>query len=357
MKHPALAVTAAALLTLVLAPFAASSASAAGSDSPVPYTVSADGLTLPAGDTFPDGGHVNIRYTDGTGAGRSASVHFESQNAQPSGVFIGTSYLPWSYLIPASPYCITWVQVSLYNEHFGEGGQSPVCSGTPTPPVTPPAHTVTTGTASFESLTCTVGSRNQVTLPAVDGGVWATSGAGASTSLPIATGYAGVPSGAGPFTFTLSDGDATDLFDVTPWSGDWTPTDASTLACAVTPPVTPPTSTPTPTPTPTPMPTSTPSSTPSPEASVASGATIAPVRAIVGSTPATATERTSHSEAPSTAVLASTGFGDDLPILAAIVGGTLLAGAIMLGIGAIARRHGRNGGDDGNRTRVISLEG
>ncbi|MFE9232070.1 hypothetical protein [Cellulosimicrobium funkei] len=120
---------------LILA-LSAAPAAAGGSDDPVPYRVEPDGLYLPVPDAFPDGGHVNIRYTVG-GQERSAGVHFESLNNQPSGKFVGSSFLPWSYLIDAPDYCITWVQVGQYNEHFGEGGQDPVCTTEPATPTEP----------------------------------------------------------------------------------------------------------------------------------------------------------------------------------------------------------------------------
>ncbi len=125
MRHSlAIGLGSAALVLLSATP-----ALAGGSDSPTPYVVGADGLTLPAGTTFPDNGHVNIRYTmPGSDAELAAGVHFESLNDQPSGQFVGQSFLPWSYLIEADEYCITWVQVADFNEHFGEGGQEPVCT-------------------------------------------------------------------------------------------------------------------------------------------------------------------------------------------------------------------------------------
>jgi hypothetical protein len=123
-----------AATTLVLLPVGA--AVAGGSDAPVPYDVSPDGLTLPAGNTFEDHEHVNIKYTV-DGVEKSAGVHFESLNDQPSGQFIGQSFLPWSYLIDDDDYCITWVQVSDFDEHFGEGGQEPVCTTDPEPEPTP----------------------------------------------------------------------------------------------------------------------------------------------------------------------------------------------------------------------------
>ncbi len=121
---------------LILVP---SAAHAAGSDSPTPYTVTAQTLTLPAGTTFEANGHINYRVTqlDGTGE-KSFNVH-ESvpHNGQwPQARYVGTSVYTWTdhpSFAASFPdgYCITWVQVSLYNEHFGEGGQAPVCTTTP----------------------------------------------------------------------------------------------------------------------------------------------------------------------------------------------------------------------------------
>lgn len=91
----------------------------AGSDSPTPYTVTADGVTLPEGTVFPAHGHVNYRTTE-----RSGGVHFDPNNNQPGGAYIGVGFFPIA-LAPGE--CLVWVQVSLYDEHFGEGGQPPVC--------------------------------------------------------------------------------------------------------------------------------------------------------------------------------------------------------------------------------------
>ena len=117
---------------------------AGGSDASTPYTVDEAGITLPAGDVFVDGGHVNVRLVDGTTAG----IHFEALNDQPSGEWIGQSFLPWPALgLDPATVCVAWVQLSQFNEHFGEGGQAPVgagCEPTPTPTVTPsPIPTVT----------------------------------------------------------------------------------------------------------------------------------------------------------------------------------------------------------------------
>lgn len=109
---------------LVLSP----SVAVAGSDSPVPYTVTAAGITLPEGVTFPAHGHVNW-----TTSWARHGVHFDPNNGAHGGKYIGQSFLPFN-LEPGE--CVTWVQVSMFDPHFGEGGQSPVCRDaeqTPTP--------------------------------------------------------------------------------------------------------------------------------------------------------------------------------------------------------------------------------
>ena len=109
----------------------ATTATAAGSDSPVPYTVDATGITLPTGQTFPDNGHVNVESNLG-----DKNIHFESQNDQPSGEWIGESFLPWSaFGYDTSKLCVSWVQIADFNEHFGEGGQEAVGAGCDAPPV------------------------------------------------------------------------------------------------------------------------------------------------------------------------------------------------------------------------------
>lgn len=120
----------AVLFTIVLVSLAfGGSASAAGSDGPTPYTVDASGVTLPAGDTYKDGGHVNIKYTVNGGAEKSKGIHFEALNNQPSGKWIGKSNIPWSAFGLSGSFCVTRVQVHGYNEHYGEGGQGPICVG------------------------------------------------------------------------------------------------------------------------------------------------------------------------------------------------------------------------------------
>lgn len=120
---------------------------AGGSDAHTPYTVDVNGITLPAGDTFPDGGHVNVKSNQG-----DRGIHFESLNNQPSGQWIGKSFLPWeAFGFDISDLCVTWVQISLYNEHFGEGGQSPIGNGCeiwPTPTASPTSSPTPTQTPS-----------------------------------------------------------------------------------------------------------------------------------------------------------------------------------------------------------------
>ncbi|GAA5855033.1 hypothetical protein JCM8547_002352 [Rhodosporidiobolus lusitaniae] len=112
------------------------------SDSCTPYTVTADGVTLPSGVLFGDAGNVNYRaisksdYLKGTTfSSQSFGVHLESLNNQPSKVYIGKSFVDFAGAKAAFPsgYCIAWVQIDAsgslsYNQHFGEGGQLPVCT-------------------------------------------------------------------------------------------------------------------------------------------------------------------------------------------------------------------------------------
>lgn len=135
----------AAVATLALAGallIPATAAHAGGSDAPTPYTVTASGVQLPAGATFQAHGHINWKTTTG-----SYGMHFDPNNNQPGGAFIGKDFFPIQ-LAPGE--CIVWVQVSNYNEHFGEGGQAPVCAPSEEPP---PFEGVTKYTPSY-GATC-----------------------------------------------------------------------------------------------------------------------------------------------------------------------------------------------------------
>lgn len=143
-----LAIRAVLIAALALAAFVIIASPAhAGSDSPTPYTVSAEGITLPTGVTFADNGHVNVRTNQG-----DRGIHFESLNNQPSGQWIGKPFLPWSaFGFDAATLCVSWVQIAEYNEHFGEGGQAPVGNGcAPAPSPTPSTTASPTPTPSIE---------------------------------------------------------------------------------------------------------------------------------------------------------------------------------------------------------------
>lgn len=121
-----------------------------GSDSPTPYTVTAEGVTLPEGVVFPAHGHMNWKTS-----WAQHGIHFDPNNGHPGAVYIGQSFIPFN-LEPGE--CVTWVQISMYNEHFGEGGQEPICKPkdevipdpdpepTPTPTPTPEPTPVPTPT-------------------------------------------------------------------------------------------------------------------------------------------------------------------------------------------------------------------
>lgn len=115
----------------------ASPAYAGGSDSPTPYSVTTEGITLPSGSVFEDNGHVNIKTDQGP-----RNMHFEGKcvnrtDAECAGKrhddaqYIGKSFIPWSAFGLSGKFCVTWVQINKYNEHFGEGGQPPICIGEP----------------------------------------------------------------------------------------------------------------------------------------------------------------------------------------------------------------------------------
>ncbi|POY75491.1 putative Cellulose 1,4-beta-cellobiosidase (non-reducing end) [Rhodotorula taiwanensis] len=115
-----------------------------GSDGCTPYTVGYSGVTLPQGQTYPSGGHVNYQaipksqYVAGQTylkpgskwTPQSFGMQFDPNNNQPGGVYIGRNFFDFGQAAAAFPqgYCITWVQLAQYNQHFGEGGQCPICT-------------------------------------------------------------------------------------------------------------------------------------------------------------------------------------------------------------------------------------
>ncbi|MFD2839348.1 hypothetical protein ACFSYH_02020 [Populibacterium corticicola] len=105
-----------------------------GSDAPTPYTVDPSGITLPAGRTFDayDVQDANIRTTTGD----TINIHFEPGKSH---ALAGSTTITWTQLGLQPGDCIAWIQLHGFNEHYGEGGQEPVCIPTPEPePWEPP---------------------------------------------------------------------------------------------------------------------------------------------------------------------------------------------------------------------------
>lgn len=99
------------------------------------YIVTPSGVQLPEGQTFQAHGHINIKITTADGQYiRDAGIHFDPNNGQPGGQFIGQSFYPVNL---ADGECIGWVQVHGFNYHFGESGEEPIC-GTETPVIPGP---------------------------------------------------------------------------------------------------------------------------------------------------------------------------------------------------------------------------
>ncbi len=136
MLRRAVAVAAVPALSGLLLLASAAGASAGGSDAPVPYDVSADALTLPAGDSFQVHDHVNVRYTH---QGRTGYANIHVEPGRSSVALVGQHSVRWQTIGVPQGSCIEWVQVSGYDEHFGEGGQKPVCHTTCKPNPYPPS--------------------------------------------------------------------------------------------------------------------------------------------------------------------------------------------------------------------------
>lgn len=204
----------------------AGSATALGSpgtsDGPIPYTLTTTSLTLSSGHTFNSSSPTNdgnvayiplAQYTAGqTYTSHPASwtitninFHIE-QNPNTGKAMIGLSTLPFDKTtsdgafrgtLPSTGYCIVWVQVDGYNEHFGEGGQAPLCT-------TPPAVADAAAAApTIVAATCATGQT--LSLGAVTNATWGavTGGTGPSTYSVTATATSG---------HTFSDGSATKSF-------------------------------------------------------------------------------------------------------------------------------------------------
>jgi hypothetical protein len=112
------------------------SATAGGSDADPPYDVTRTALVLPAGDELGAYDHVNVTFDVADRVG-SANLHIEPGTSTSR--FIGRSSVTWVEVGVPQGACITWVQVSGYDEHYGEGDQAPVCTTGPTPSPEPSA--------------------------------------------------------------------------------------------------------------------------------------------------------------------------------------------------------------------------
>lgn len=190
MKKAVLGFFIVTLLCYFCALLASVPAHAGGSNDPTPYTVSEQGITLPEGTVFPAHGHVNIRDT----AGKTYGIHFDPNNGHPGGVWIGQNSIPWSAF--GNDLCVEWVQISLYNEHYGEGGQPPIgpgCAVEPQPTVTPteeptsvPTQSPSPGLLTPTSTPSTLPSETTTTTSIPDPSMLATSTvmSGSPTSTP-----------------------------------------------------------------------------------------------------------------------------------------------------------------------------
>lgn len=258
------------LVAVVVGAVALAAAARAASDDATPYSVTPAGITFP--EPLAAHGHVNIRLVDG----RTAGLHLDPNNGHPGARWIGTTFLPWS-AFGITDGCIAWVQWSGADEHFGEGGQSPVClDDTETTPCPDPTSTTTpTSPPSTQPST-------------------------SSTPSPTAS--------------------------PTAW-----PTEAPTPY---------PTSQPSSTPRPTASPTSSPTSAPSPTStSVAPSASPSPAPTVsLAAPPAPTTPPTSPTPLPPTGPeLAATGVDLGLAIFIIVV--VLVGGVIAIGISGIERRN------------------
>lgn len=174
-------------VALVLMSGLSAASASGGSDAALPYTVGADGITLPSGFVFADGGHVNVTTDEG-----AANVHFESKcitrtDAECAGKrhedaqFIGKSFIPWSAFGLPEFFCVTWVQLSQFSEHFGEGGQEPVCvvDSTPSPEPEPEPTTTPTPKPTVEPTLAETGFDGVEWWHVIVGGVLLAVGMGA----------------------------------------------------------------------------------------------------------------------------------------------------------------------------------
>ena len=165
------------------------------SDGPIPYSLTPTALTLSSGHTFNSSSPTNdgnvkyiplSQYSAGqsyTNQGPNWTVlninfHIE-QNAGFGAAMIGKTVLPFDTAasggafrgtLPSTGYCIVWVQVDGYNEHFGEGGQAPLCTTPPTVADAAAAAPTIVAATCATGQTLSLGTATNASWGAVTGG-------------------------------------------------------------------------------------------------------------------------------------------------------------------------------------------
>jgi len=102
---------------------------------PTGATIDNAGITLPAGDTFVDGGTVAVSTSNGTFGYAFDAACVDSEAGDCEGTmhtlaqYIGTGFLPWSGLGLHGDFCVTWVNLSLYSDVIFTGTTDARCTG------------------------------------------------------------------------------------------------------------------------------------------------------------------------------------------------------------------------------------
>ena len=121
------------ILAVALVAFTGLIGSPAMADERPNYTVTEQGVQLPDGYKFEAHGHVNVKWQDASGKTFSGGMHFDPNNNQPGGYYIGKSFFDFTSVIKEWDSCpqVTWVQVHGWNYHYTAEYDPNKC---PTPP-------------------------------------------------------------------------------------------------------------------------------------------------------------------------------------------------------------------------------
>ncbi|WP_084125457.1 hypothetical protein [Demequina sp. NBRC 110054] len=117
MKWAGLTATAVTAAAMIAGALAVPALAADGSG----VTIDDSGITLPAGDTFLDGGTIAVSGSQGTYGYTFDADCIDSDSGSCAGEthelaqYIGESFVPWSALGISGDFCITWVNLSLYD--------------------------------------------------------------------------------------------------------------------------------------------------------------------------------------------------------------------------------------------------